>query len=120
MDQNDALLTVARLLQVFPDGYSPTVCYAFTINYILGVGVLGMPQAFKGAGFLLGSIAIVCVTLISLLTVLMVAEATVLLERIEGHAAVSESQQQPGATGNLSDDQGSNVSRGSLGALETF
>lgn len=89
MDQNDALLTVARLLQVFPDGYSPTVCYAFTINYILGVGVLGMPQAFKGAGFLLGSIAIVCVTLISLLTVLMVAEATVLLERIEGHAAVS-------------------------------
>ena len=39
---------------------------------------------------------------------------------IEGHAAMNESQSNPGVTGNLSDDQASNVSRGSLGALETF
>ena len=38
---------------------------------------------------------------------------------IEGHAAVSEQQNTHGVTGNLSDD-GSNVSRGSLGTLETF
>ncbi len=39
---------------------------------------------------------------------------------IEGHAAIKESQNTPGVTGNLSDDQASNVSRGSLGTLETF
>ena len=39
---------------------------------------------------------------------------------IEGHAAMNESQNNPGVTGNLSDDQASNVSKGSLGALETF
>ena len=37
---------------------------------------------------------------------------------IEGHAAVQEPKEEK--TGNLSDDQASNVSRGSLGALETF
>jgi hypothetical protein len=39
---------------------------------------------------------------------------------IEGHAAMIESQNTPGVAGNLSDDQASNVSRGSLGSLETF
>lgn len=42
---------------------------------------------------------------------------------IEGHLAVSESQHdpnKPAANERLSDDQGSNISRGSLGALETF
>ena len=38
---------------------------------------------------------------------------------IEGHAAVSEQQNTHGVAGKLSDD-GSNVSRGSLGTLETF
>jgi hypothetical protein len=39
---------------------------------------------------------------------------------IEGHAAMIESQNTQGVAGNLSDDQASNVSRGSLGSLETF
>ena len=39
---------------------------------------------------------------------------------IEGHAAMMESQNTQGAAGNLSDDAASNVSRGSLGSLETF
>jgi len=38
---------------------------------------------------------------------------------IEGHAAMTEAGTQ-GAAGNLSDDAASNVSRGSLGSLETF
>lgn len=39
---------------------------------------------------------------------------------IEGHAAMIESKNTQGVTSNLSDDQASNVSRGSLGSLETF
>ena len=39
---------------------------------------------------------------------------------IEGHAAMIKSQNTQGVAGNLSDDQASNVSRGSLGSLETF
>jgi hypothetical protein len=39
---------------------------------------------------------------------------------IEGHAATTESHPHKGAAGNGSDDGASNVSRGSLGALETF
>lgn len=39
---------------------------------------------------------------------------------IEGHVAMNESQSNPAVQGNLSDDQASNVSKGSLGALETF
>jgi len=39
---------------------------------------------------------------------------------IEGQAAASEGHEQMGNKERLSDDQGSNVSRGSLGALETF
>ena len=40
---------------------------------------------------------------------------------IEGHAAMTESKITQGVTtSNLSDDQASNVSRGSLGSLETF
>jgi len=39
---------------------------------------------------------------------------------IDGQTAMIESQNTQGVTGNLSDDQASNVSRGSLGSLETF
>lgn len=39
---------------------------------------------------------------------------------IDGQTAMVESQNAQGVAGNLSDDQASNVSRGSLGSLETF
>jgi hypothetical protein len=39
---------------------------------------------------------------------------------IDGQTAMVESQNTQGVAGNLSDDQASNVSRGSLGSLETF
>lgn len=42
------------ILQIFgpptADGrtaYTPLICYAFTVNYILGVGCLGIPYAFQ-------------------------------------------------------------------------
>ena len=32
------------------EGYGPFACYAFTVNYILGVGCLAMPLLFERAG----------------------------------------------------------------------
>ncbi|RMX67293.1 hypothetical protein DD238_002142 [Peronospora effusa] len=54
--------------------YSPHVAYAFTVNYILGVGSLGIPYAFYRAGLLMGNIMIVLVTLLSYMTVMWICE----------------------------------------------
>ncbi|OWZ14876.1 Transmembrane protein [Phytophthora megakarya] len=54
--------------------YSPLVAYAFTVNYILGVGSLGIPYAFYRAGLVMGNVMIVVVTLLSYMTVLWVCE----------------------------------------------
>uniref|UniRef100_K3W5Q5 Amino acid transporter transmembrane domain-containing protein n=1 Tax=Globisporangium ultimum (strain ATCC 200006 / CBS 805.95 / DAOM BR144) TaxID=431595 RepID=K3W5Q5_GLOUD len=54
--------------------YSPLVAYAFTVNYILGVGSLGIPYAFFRAGLAMSNLMIVLVTLISYMTVMWVSE----------------------------------------------
>lgn len=54
--------------------YSPLVAYAFTVNYILGVGSLGIPFAFYRAGLLMGNVLIAVVTFISYVTVMWVGE----------------------------------------------
>ncbi|CAI5722829.1 unnamed protein product [Hyaloperonospora brassicae] len=68
-----------RLLQRPPPDapsarYSPFVAYAFTVNYILGVGSLGVPYAFRRAGLVLGNLTIALVTLVSYVTVTWVCE----------------------------------------------
>eukprot|EP01041_Mallomonas_annulata_P007221 gene7221-14724_t len=55
--------------------YGPAVCYALTVNYILGVGCLGVPFAFFKSGIILGTIVIILLTLITLISALWVAEA---------------------------------------------
>jgi len=55
-------------------GYTYTACYIFTINYILGVGCLGVPFGFARAGIVLGSLLVVLITVISYITVCHVAE----------------------------------------------
>ncbi|TDH74331.1 hypothetical protein CCR75_003058 [Bremia lactucae] len=55
--------------------YSPLVAYAFTVNYILGVGSLGIPYAFYRAGILMGNAMIILVTLLSYITVMWVCES---------------------------------------------
>jgi hypothetical protein len=56
--------------------YNPYVCYAFTVNYILGVGCLGIPYAFYQSGIILGSLLIMFLSFISYITVLWVAETS--------------------------------------------
>ncbi|CEG46213.1 amino acid [Plasmopara halstedii] len=55
--------------------YSPLVAYAFTVNYILGVGSLGIPYAFYRSGLVMGNIMIVAVTLLSYMTVMWICES---------------------------------------------
>lgn len=67
---------LAPVLESFSQsgGYTPLICYFFTINYILGVGCLGIPYAFLRSGVLLGSAMIVLLSYVAYITVLWVAE----------------------------------------------
>lgn len=58
------------------------VTYCFTVNYILGVGVLGIPWAFNEAGYILSPIVLGLVSLISYITANYFLET---LARAEGH-----------------------------------
>jgi len=62
-------------LRSLEGNYTPGIAYAFTVNYILGVGVLGMPYAFLKAGVLLASATIILTSLITYATVMWVANA---------------------------------------------
>lgn len=55
--------------------YSLRALYYLTINYILGVGCLGIPYAFARAGFVLCSTILLAVTVCSYMTVMWVAES---------------------------------------------
>ena len=55
--------------------YSPLICYIFTINYILGVGCLGIPYAFLKSGIILGSLLIIVLSAVAYITVMWVAES---------------------------------------------
>ncbi|CAK4070739.1 unnamed protein product [Aphanomyces euteiches] len=57
-------------------GYSPLVAYSFTVNYILGVGSLGVPYALYKAGIVFGSIMLIVVSFLSYMTVMWVSETT--------------------------------------------
>lgn len=58
-------------------GYTLQALYCFSINYILGVGVCGIPYAFSKSGYLLGSFLVILITFISYMTVMWVAEVGV-------------------------------------------
>lgn len=60
--------------------YTLQALYFLTINYILGVGCLGIPYAFARSGFILCSIILLSVSLLSYMTVMWVAETGVRFE----------------------------------------
>eukprot|EP00457_Paulinella_chromatophora_P003489 gb/GEZN01003497.1/.p1 GENE.gb/GEZN01003497.1/~~gb/GEZN01003497.1/.p1 ORF type:complete len:618 (-),score=82.41 gb/GEZN01003497.1/:142-1995(-) len=62
--------------------YGPYAAYAFTINYILGVGCLGIPYAISQAGLVLGPIILLLVTAFSFLTSVWVAESVARAQKL--------------------------------------
>jgi len=57
-----------------PSSYDLSAIYFLSINYILGVGCLGVPYAFAKSGLILGSVLIILVSIISFVTVMWIAE----------------------------------------------
>lgn len=55
--------------------YTLGALYCLTINYVLGVGCLGVPYAFARAGFILCGTILVLVTVLSFCTVMWISEA---------------------------------------------
>ena len=55
-------------------GYTKSTAYIFTINYILGVGCLGIPYSFAKSGLMFGSVLIVFVSILAYMTTTYVAE----------------------------------------------
>ena len=65
-----------------PKLYSPFACFAFTVNYIVGVGVLGVPKAFYEAGWALSLIILTLVTLVSYVSMVWLLEVMVRTEAL--------------------------------------
>ena len=54
--------------------YTPFTAYCFTVNYILGVGVLGMPFGFVKAGWFLSTVTLFLITAFSWVTGLWIVQ----------------------------------------------
>ncbi|GMH74718.1 hypothetical protein TrST_g4009 [Triparma strigata] len=63
-------------------GYDTRALYIFTINYILGVGCLGMPYGFARSGVIFGSCLVILVTGLAYCTVGFVAETVARAEKL--------------------------------------
>ena len=89
--------------------YSRFALFCITLNYILGVGTLGIPYAFSKAGIVLSVLMFLLVSIISAVTVVWVAEAGVRANRmldlgIKSYAALnaqgrSNAKESGGASG---------------------
>lgn len=62
--------------------YTLSALYFLTINYILGVGCLGIPYAFAKSGILLGLGLVVIVSILSYMTVMWLAETGIRYEML--------------------------------------
>lgn len=60
----------------FTTSYSPFVLYAFTLNYILGVGCLALPYAMYRVGIVTGVIVLAFVALMTYITVNWIIECS--------------------------------------------
>jgi hypothetical protein len=74
-DRCEVEISRISVLTSFHD-YNPLVAYFFTVNYVLGVGCLGIPYAFYQSGLVLASAVIIFVTFISYITVMFIAEVS--------------------------------------------
>ena len=96
-EQHAEDVTHHRLFQLLeshaPSSYTLKALYYLCINFILGVGCLGIPYAFAKAGFVLCSVILTIVTLLSYMTVMWVAESGARLEGIVNDESKQENDQ---------------------------
>ena len=85
----------AALLSVPEGSYSPFVAYCVTVNYILGVGVIGMPKAFNTGGWLLSTVILLIVSVMATFTALWYVEVGHRANRKEKEEAETELEPLP-------------------------
>lgn len=59
-----------------PSYYSPLVAYGFSVNYIVGVGVLSVPFAFYAAGIPVSLVSLFIASIVELLALMWILEAS--------------------------------------------
>lgn len=85
--------------------YTLLALYSIAVNYILGVGCLGMPYAFARSGLLLGIALIVGVSILSYATAMYVAEAEVRVRRLgKGYLLCKNKNQQHNVSDSTSNE----------------
>lgn len=72
--------------------YSTFAGFAFTVNYIIGVGVLALPGAFYAAGWALSVIMLVCMTAICYISMVWLIEV---IARREGLRLTGDEEREP-------------------------
>jgi amino acid permease len=93
--------------------YSPFVAYCVTVNYILGVGVIGMPKAFATGGWLLSTLTLLVVSVMAAFTALWYVETghrAVRKEKMIALAASDTELEQLGAAASASSSSSSSSS----------
>ena len=84
--EDDVEMTHHRLFELVEShpasSYTLQALYYLCINFILGVGCLGVPYAYARAGFVLCTVILSTVTVLSYMTVMWVAESGSRLEVI--------------------------------------
>ena len=55
-------------------GLGASAAYALTINYVLGVGALGIPYAFDQGGLILGAVCAIVSCALSFITAMFIME----------------------------------------------
>lgn len=86
MSENSLLIPSEK--KFHPKTYPMFVGYAFSINYLFGVGALGLPHAFHSAGEIMASFFLVFVTLICMITLVWLLDVQA---RVESYVSLKES-----------------------------
>jgi amino acid permease len=81
-DHQHRLLELASYYYSEESTYTLQSVYFISINFIFGVGLLGIPYAFAKAGFILCLVLLFAVTLFSYMTVMWVAETGARYEKL--------------------------------------
>eukprot|EP00698_Gefionella_okellyi_P018851 TRINITY_DN56_c0_g1_i1.p1 TRINITY_DN56_c0_g1~~TRINITY_DN56_c0_g1_i1.p1 ORF type:complete len:528 (-),score=74.73 TRINITY_DN56_c0_g1_i1:1104-2615(-) len=67
------------------ESYGSFAAFSFTVNFIMGVGILSLPYAFFHAGVLMSPLFLVLVSLLSFVTVMYIFESGARCEALTAH-----------------------------------
>lgn len=78
--------------------YGTFTAYCFSVNYVLGVGILGIPWGFVKAGLVLSPLVLLVVSILSFVTVIFVLDTMARAQALFAPAAVADVRSTPSCT----------------------